>query len=54
MFSLTYDGILRRETTCVDIANPVRFVGKEDKLQLAECETQYKLASFTQTEVTYQ
>ncbi|KAI6234965.1 Polypeptide N-acetylgalactosaminyltransferase [Aphelenchoides besseyi] len=38
MFSLTRDGTFRRETTCVDVADPVRFVGAENKVQLADCE----------------
>ena len=51
MFSLTHDGVLRRETTCVDIADPVKFVGNENKLQLAECDDQHTLANFERTKV---
>lgn len=51
MFSLTHEGVLRRETTCVDVADSVKFVGSENKVQLADCDLSFKPASFEHTKV---
>jgi polypeptide N-acetylgalactosaminyltransferase len=53
MFSLTHAGIIRRETTCMDTADSVKFVGSENKVQLAECQIDSKLAPFEHTKVSF-
>lgn len=51
MFSLTNEGVLRRETTCLDVANSVKFVGKENNVQLAECPIARYQTQFEHTKV---
>ncbi|KAI6220089.1 Polypeptide N-acetylgalactosaminyltransferase [Aphelenchoides fujianensis] len=49
MFSLTHAGILRRETTCVNVANAHLFEGAEKKVQLEECDIEGNQAFFEHT-----